>query len=311
MEEATTSSLDALKAYSEGRALKRKGPYEPQIPFYQRAVELDDKFASAWRALGSVYSDIGNPGLGRQSYEKAYQLRERASEREKLYISYSFFREIVGDSDKANEVAALMQKLYPQDAIGFFSFSTECQQTGQYEKALEASREASRLDPDYANAWQAMSSSLVRLNRFDEAADVIRQAWARKLDVWSLHAVFYQASFVRNDVDEMSRQVAWFPGKPDAWKMPEYQARAAAFGGRLRQAQQLWQQASTLAESRKLPSEIAGMQAWEAEINAQFGLSQPAIKQAAQALSFVRSRKVELFCGEQMRLTLVLVRRWR
>ncbi len=295
LEEATTSSLDALKAYSEGSVLKKKGQFEPQIPFYQRAVELDDKFASAWRALGGVYIDIGNPGLGRQYLEKAYQLHERASEREKLVISNTFFREIVGDSDKTNEVAALIQKLYPQDAWGFYWFMVGCWQTGQYEKALEASREASRLDPDFTDAWSGVSSSLIRLNRFDEAADVTRQAWARKLDIWSLHTVLYSASFARNDVDEMSRQVAWFPGKLDAYRMLELQARAAAFGGRLRQAQQLWQQASTLAESRKLPSEIAGMQALEAEFNAQFGLSQPAIKQASQALSFVRNRKVELF----------------
>ncbi len=292
--EMTTSSLDALKAYSEGRERIRKGRLEEQIPFYQRAIELDPRFAVAWLSLGSGHFDIGNPSMGLKFVGQAYQMRDRTSEREKLQIASFYFRENVGDLNKVNELTSLWVNLYPQDALGFYQVGQLALQAGQYEKAMEAYREAIRIDPDYTIAYQTVASVLLRLNRYDEATEVIRQAQARKLDMWSLHGIRYLTAFVRNEANVMSHEVEWFSGKPDAYRIPEYQARAAAFGGRLRQAHDFWQQASALAESRNLPVETPGMQAWEAEIKAHFGFPQPVITQAAQALALLRSRKAEI-----------------
>ncbi len=294
LEEATTTSLDALKAYSEGRALTRKGAQEEAIPFFQRATELDPGFASAWRILGTAYLNSGNPGKGREYLEQAWQLRERSSEREKLFIATGYFWD-VGDLNKMNEQASLWMHLYPQEASGFYQKGSTLFLTGQYEKALEAFREAIRIDPDSTELHRSVATSLLQLDRYDEATAVIKQAQARKLDMWPLHLYSYQIAFVRNDAETMRREVEWFPGKLQAYRMPEYQARAAAFGGRLRQAHDFWQRASALAASRNLPVEMAGMQAWEAEIKAQFGLAQPAVTQASQAVALLRNRNAETF----------------
>jgi serine/threonine protein kinase/tetratricopeptide (TPR) repeat protein len=234
VEQATTPSLEALKAYSMGvRTKKEKGDAEA-IPFYRRAIELDPKFAVAYADLGVCYGNLSQASLAAENIKKAYELRERVSERENLRISAYYYAFATGELEKEAQTYELWVQSYPHDALPHRDLGVNEVVLGQFDKALLEDEEALRLEPDngtnYSNAWAVYMA----LNRMDDAKAILDAAAARKLDNVGLHAERYSLAFLRGDKTEMAQQVAWGAGKPGSEDpMLSAQSDTEAYYGRL------------------------------------------------------------------------------
>src|SRR5208283_3694483 len=210
--QATTSSLEALKAYSLGNKAFYEGPVAA-LPYYQRAIELDPNFAMGYITVGSVYLTLGQIERGREYISKAFQLREHASEREKIEIAADYYEYVTGELDKAAQMFQEEMEIYPREMGAYGDLSLAHAAQGQYEKAAENEREAVRLAPDtdqYVNLalWE------LSLQRFDETRQVIHEAQARKIDDFLLHNALYALAFVGADSAGMAEQQQWYAGKP-------------------------------------------------------------------------------------------------
>jgi serine/threonine protein kinase/tetratricopeptide (TPR) repeat protein len=292
IEQATTMSLEAFKDFAVGVEFRRKGQHALSVPALKRAIERDSEFALAYVRLGTAYRDLRKLALGNQYLERAYQLRDRVSERERLEISATFFRYITGELDKRIEMTSLLTETYPQDIYANHIHGNSLMIAGEYEQAAEAYRAALRLDADYSLSRTNLALALIGLNRFDEAQKVIEQGIERRPDPSGFHSRLYLIAFLRGDAQSMHRQVEWFAGRPDEYQMREIQARSFAFAGRRREAIESFAQAAMLADAGGLPAEKARILANVANLNAIFGLTRLAKKQAALVLSLLEKEAI-------------------
>jgi eukaryotic-like serine/threonine-protein kinase len=239
--EATTSSLEALKAYSLGERAWRKGQTAP-IPYYQRAIELDPNFALCYRGLGEQYSGLGEMGRASEYYTKAFELREHASEPEKLLIAASYYRSVTGEIDKAAQIHQQQIESYPRTAAGAYdNLGIDYDEEGEYEKAVELRRQSMRLGTDPAVYDQKAGDDLA-LQRFDDARQSIHEAQAKKQDDFSLHTLLYALAFLASDAAAIAEQQQWFAGKPENAGLA-LASDTEAYGGHLGKARELTKQA--------------------------------------------------------------------
>ncbi|HEY8458741.1 MAG TPA: protein kinase, partial [Blastocatellia bacterium] len=298
IEQATTASLQAFKDYTVGVGLWRKGQYAQSVPALKRAIEQDGEFALAYEQLGISYRDLRNLALGNYYLERAYQLRDRVSERERLTISAIYFRHVTGELDKRIETSLLLTQIYPQDPSARHIHGNSLIISGDYEQAAEAYRGALRLDKNHSISLANLALALIGLNRFDEAQEVIEQGLARGLNSSGIHNRLYLIAFLKGDAEAMRRQAAWFAGKREEYQMREIQARSLAFAGRRREASENFAQAAALAEARGLTAEKVRIMANEANMNAVFGFTQLAEKQMRAVLALIEKENIspeELF----------------
>ena len=212
--EATTSSLEALKAYSLGqKAQSEKGAVEA-LPYHQRAIELDPNFATGYSAMGNDYFNLGEVGRARENYTKAYQLRERASEQERLSISGHYYSIATGELDKAAQTYQEETESYPRRAAAYDELGVVFASQGQYEKATDVTKQAVHLAPN-SGFYTNLAVWTFALQRFDEARQVIREAQARKLDNYVLHNALYALAFLGADSAAMAEQQQWYAGKTE------------------------------------------------------------------------------------------------
>jgi tetratricopeptide (TPR) repeat protein len=213
--EATTSSLEALKAYSlGGKALREKGP-SGDSPYAQRAIELDSNFASGYWSLANDYFSMSEPERASDYLTKAFELREHASEREKLRIAADYYTFVTGQLDKAAKLFQEWSENYPRDGNSFNGLGNVYASLGQYEKASDAYRQAIRLAPDSPGTYGSLANSLLALQQFDEARQPIQQAQAQKHDILVLRDALYALAFLKSDSPAMAEQQKWFAGQPD------------------------------------------------------------------------------------------------
>src|SRR5712692_4523183 len=213
LQKATTPSLEALRAYTLGyKATRLKGPVEA-IPFYKRAVELDPNFAWAYHGLGVIYGSLGETGAASEYAKRAFELRDRASEPEKLEISAFYYFSITGDLEQANQIYQLSFQSYPQDSAAHLNLGVNYIVMGQFEKAAAETREALRLSPNDVTSYGNLGNVYLALNRFDEAKATVEQALARNLDSVDLHQDLYALAFLQGDAKAMEQHVAWAAGK--------------------------------------------------------------------------------------------------
>jgi tetratricopeptide (TPR) repeat protein len=212
--EATTSSLEALRAYSQGlRTWNSKGETEA-LPYLKRALELDPNFASAYVSLGTVYQNLERPGLAAESVSKAYELRDRVSERERFYILGHYYADVTGELEKALPVYEQWQQEYPSDPTPRTNSANIYLQFGNFEKGLTQHHDAQRVEPNGVLIYENIALTNIYLNRLDEAAASVRTAFARNLDDVTLHALLYQIAFLRGDNATLERELSWSMGKP-------------------------------------------------------------------------------------------------
>jgi tetratricopeptide (TPR) repeat protein len=232
--EATTSSLDALKAFSMGvRVSREKGPAEG-LSFYKRALELDPNFATAYALLGLSYSNMDQPSRAAENLEKAYQLRDRVSEREKLRISANYYYVVTGELEKEAQTYQLWVQSYPNDSVPHGNLGANYSALGQYDQALPELRLALKLDPNAVVGYQNLFLVDAALGHMDDAKSILDEATERKLDSGNLRLMRYFLAFLQNDSAGMAQHLAWAAGKPgDEDVLLAAQSDTEGFYGRL------------------------------------------------------------------------------
>ncbi len=250
LEQATTPSLEALKAFSSGQKVLFATGDAAAIPFLKRAIELDPNFALAYAWLSLAYNDIGEPSIAAGYTRKAYELRGRTSEPEKYFISARFQKEVTGNIEKAVETCELWAQAYPRSEMPHNFLSGSIYPViGDYEKAAEEGREAVRLKPDNPITYALLMFSYIPVNRLDEAKATYRQTLERKLNNPLFYIVLYQIAFLQNDEVGMAQQVARSAGKPGIEdELLDMEADTAAYFGRLRDARVFSRRAVDSAE---------------------------------------------------------------
>ncbi len=295
--EASTSSLEALQAYSRGRQMVGANDFAGSIPVFQRAIQLDPNFAMAYGLLGTSYANIGEPGLAAQAARKAYELQDRVSEVEKLYLESHYYEMASGDLDKARQTFKVLAQNYPREETAPTNLGVIDVVLGDYDDALKQAQDAFKLNPSGLN-YSNLISSFITLNRVDEAKALALEAQAKKLDSGYLRITIYQIAFLQNDKAAMAQQVAWSVGKTgveDVFLAME--ADTAAYGGQLRKARDLTRQAATSAERVDEKETAASYLAEAALREAIVGDSNLAQEGAAAALRLTNSRDVQFLAA--------------
>ena len=237
--QATTSSLEALKAYSLGvKANSEKGAVA-SLPYHQRAIQLDPYFAMGYWAVGSAYASLAEVGRASEYYTKAYQFREHASERERLVITADYYQGVTGELEKAAQTYQEKIESYPREAAAYGNLGIVYAAQGQYDKAMEITRQVMRLAPEDA-AYANLVNYALALQRFDNARQIIHEAQARNLDDVILHNALYTLAFLGADSTTMAEQQRWFAGKPDFESYGlAFASDTEAFAGHVRKAREL------------------------------------------------------------------------
>ena len=284
IQEATTSSLDAFKSFSLGVEQQLKGKFLEAIPFFKRATEIDPNFALAYARMASIYYNSRQYDLAAEASQKAYELRDRVSERERLYISSGYYDNVTGELEKYLETLDLWKRTYPHDAAPHNNLALKYNELGQFDKALEEARESIRLNPNSASGYSLSAAAFAGLNRFDEAKVIIGQALAQNLETTAMHRTLYRIASVQGDVTTMEQQIEWAKGKPDEYVAQNWQAETAAFLGQLRKAKGFSAQAFDLAAARDLKDVAAQIAVGAALRDALFGDCRLVKEQTAKAL---------------------------
>jgi eukaryotic-like serine/threonine-protein kinase len=283
--EATTSSLDALKAFSLGRKAGAEKGFAAALPYYQHAIELDPSFAIGYRAVGGVYASLGELERAREYFTKAFQLRERASEREKLTITASYYQSVTGELDKAAQTFQEEIENYPREFTTYTTLSLVYAEQGQYEKAAEITRQSARVAPERAEWYGNLVNYTLALQHFDETRQLVEEARTRKLDNPMFHNALYTLASLGDDSTAMAEQQQWFSGKPDYenWGLA-LASDTAAYGGHVGKAQELTKRAVDSAIRADSKEDGAVWQANAALHQAGYGDSKDARQSAEAAL---------------------------
>jgi serine/threonine protein kinase/tetratricopeptide (TPR) repeat protein len=300
LEQATTPSLDALQEFSLGEAAHIKQDDEAAIPHLKRAIELDPNFAMAYATLGVAYGNMTRLGLSREAITKAFDLKERASEREKFYISCHYYDEGTREIDKAIETYEQWKKTYPRDTIPWDNVGLRYEGIGEYEKFLANASEAMRLNPHESYAYQNMASAYERLNRLDEAKAVLDKGRGQNLNPPSAKLTLYDIAFIRHDEAGMQHQVEALKANPYESIIMLYRAQGECSLGRVQNARQDYSQAVSLAQHFDLKELASGIRAGEANCEAELGNLALAKQGAMEALTLsedpdVRTAAAALF----------------
>jgi tetratricopeptide (TPR) repeat protein len=282
--EATTSSLEALQAYSLGvKAVNEKG-YAAALPYHQRAIQLDPNFAMGYRGLGNDYASLGELGRASEYYTKAFQLREHASERERLNISADYYRGGTGELDKAVQTNQEAIESYPRVPGAYGNLGIVYADQGQYEKAVEVTRRAMRLAPDRVSHYGNLANYTLALQRFDETRQIIHDAQARKLDDFVLHDALYALAFLGADSAAMAEQQKWFAGKPEENYELALASDTEAYAGHVGKARELTKRAVESAIKADSKENGAISRAIAAQWEAAYGSAAEARQSASEAL---------------------------
>jgi serine/threonine protein kinase/Tfp pilus assembly protein PilF len=271
LEQATTSSLDALKEFSIGESAHLKQDDAAAIPHLKRATELDPNFATAHATLGVCYSNQFEGKKGEDSIKKAFLLKERASERERFYISAHYYDNVGGETDKAIATYEQWRQTYPRDTTPADNLALAYRAVGQHEKGLAVASEALRLDPKDSYAFEWVASSYLALNRQEEARTVAERAEAQKADSASTHQVLFDLAFLRGDQAGMDREVAWAKGTSAEPLLLWSKAEAAAAVGKLKIAHRTYEEAESSANRNGMKGLSAFLKAAAAIRDASFG----------------------------------------
>jgi len=290
LQEGTTARPEAFKAYSQGIELAVSGRLREAIPFYKHAVEIDPEFAHAYSQLAIMYDVTNRPGLAAEYAKKSYELKDQAGEIEKFRITQTYHRVVTGDVNKSIEALRLQRRTYPREWTGPNDLARAYHLLGQSEQAIAEARESTRLNPNFAGPYTYLAGSLLRLNRFADAKDVLAQALQQNLERTTFHSVLYQIAFINRDTTGMQQQLDWAHGTPEEYVALDWQTGAAAFAGQWRKAQDFSRRAIDLA-ARGDTKEVAARYTTEQALRgAVFGDCRQARVNAAQGLKLARGR---------------------
>jgi serine/threonine protein kinase/tetratricopeptide (TPR) repeat protein len=284
LQQATTPSLEALKSLSLGRRAGNEEGDEAALPYHKRAIELDPNFAMAYNAVGADYSNLGQLQRANENYGKAFQLRDRASERERLAITADFYLNVTGELDKAARTYQEEIESYPRSSVAYGDLGVVFALQGQYQKATEATRQLIRLAPDQVSSYVNLANCALALQRFDEARQIIQEQ-APKLDDFTFHDALYALAFLGADSAAMTEQQQWFASKPEAENYGlSLASDTEAFAGHLAKARELTTRAVDTAIRANSKETGAIFQGNAALREAAYGNPSEARRLAAEAL---------------------------
>ena len=302
LQEVTTSSLEALKAFTQADELREKGDALPPVALYKRAIELDPNFAMAYARMGNQYLTVGQADLARQNFQKAFDLRERASEREKFYITEKYY-DGTGQLEQAIQAMEFYAQTYPSDQTPRVNLSVAYQVLGDFDKALTNSLEAIRLEPDSWYGYVNAAYCYTALGRFDEAKAVINTGLQKTNGGVVLHASLYYVALVQGDKAAQDREEVFIKDSPAfelQWVLSN-QAGLALARGQRQNAREIYDHVGALAKQLGLTENQASAVQIPAWIDLLFGDSgdkNKSLSQATAALAFADSPDVAILSAE-------------
>jgi tetratricopeptide (TPR) repeat protein len=294
IEQATTSSLEALQAYTRGTRARWESNDTEAIPFFRRAIELDPNFAMAYLYLAISHSNIGEPDAAVPFVAKAYALRNRVSERERCSISGIYYAVVTGELDKQIAAWQVCQRAYPRYFAPHLDLGIAYSSMGQYDKAIAATRQALAVEPTNGNCYGNLMESLIRLNQLDEPKAVYQKALEHKVDNVGVHVNRYNVAFLEGDGAEMERQLAWANGRPGVDTLLLWnQSETEAFSGRMAKGRDFTRrslESATRAGQKETAAEVElDLALREAEV----GSPAQARNNSAAALALASTRDVQ------------------
>jgi eukaryotic-like serine/threonine-protein kinase len=293
LEQATTSSLEALQALSLGEKESKQKSASVTVSYFQRAVQLDPDFAYAYHELANQYFNLGEFARSDQYFTKAFELRDHASERERLEITADYYQTVTGEQEKA--VATFQEYIenYPQISIAYFDLGIVYGVLGQYDKAFEVTRQAQRLSPDRVRVYVNLITWAMALQRFDDARQIIHDWQARTQDKVSFYDILYALAFLKSDTAAMAQQLQQLAGQHD-YERYVYAADTEGYGGHLGKARELNRQVVDVAVRTDDKERGAIAQAIAAQREAAYGYPVEGRQGAAEALKLApASRAVQ------------------
>jgi len=292
IESATTPSLEAFRAFTLGNAARRRGNTEEALAFFKHAVELDPNFALAYARLSQTYYNREERSAGAEYARRAFELRDRVSEREKLYIAITYYHTVTGETEKTPGLYDLWRQTFPRDVLAYTGQVWISLDMGlNIDRTIQLAKTAVEIDPDHvpANGWLAMS--YLANNQFDEARTVIERRSARGLEGAQAHALLYWIALAQNDLATANAQLEWARKRPsERSRFSLQEAHATAFSGKLRQARALYQQGSEAAQQFNLSESAATILAENAYTEAELGSQATVLPQVSAALKIARDR---------------------
>jgi tRNA A-37 threonylcarbamoyl transferase component Bud32/tetratricopeptide (TPR) repeat protein len=293
--EATTPSLEALKAYSSAQSVEDSAGLAAGVDVLNRAIEIDPQFALAYARRGLWQNNLGESALSKESAVKAYELRTRVSDREQFFITANYHRQVTGNLEKAQQTLELWAQIYPREITphGLMS-GFVCQSPGKYEKATEEAEKAIAIDPDFPPPYVNLAFSYVYLDRLRDAESTIHRASDRKLEIPTLWVVRYYIAFLNGDKAGMDQEVVRAKGKAGVEDHLAYsEALVAARSGRLELARRMSRHAVDVAQQAGQRERAALYKAGTAVWEAFFGNAPAARRSATAALAISHARDVE------------------
>ena len=292
LSEATTSSLEALKAFTLGDIKHQSSQELEALPYYLRAVELDPTFAMAYARLGTVYSNLAQTNLSEQYRQKAFELRDRASEREKFYIMSHYYAD-AGQLDKGITALEMYKQTYPRDATPFNNLANIYNQLGQFENALPNAQQSVALDPSSLSGYENLAQAYAGLKRLEEAKATLESAFQRGLNTAALHIQYAAIAWGEGDEATMEKQLQMAQGPDKDYNEFAFRAALAGTHGQLRQARELDRKAIQAVEALNLKEAAPLIVAQEAGSYALVENGVEATKIANQALKLSTAIEVE------------------
>ena len=293
LEEASTSSLQALQAYSMGWERNATAGGDAGLPFFKRAVEIDPKFAMGYAALGLFYGSTGESNLATENIRKAYELRDRANDRERFFITAYYDGRGTGNQEKAQQTCEAWAQSYPREVTPHYFLSGFIYPVlGRYERAVEEGRTGIGLAPDAYIGYYLLAYNFVYLDRLGEAEDLLRRTSERKMETPSLSHLRFDVAFLKDDSAGMQREVVAAQGKPgtEDW-ISDRQAFALAYTGHLQEARRWSHRASDLAQQAGYRERAALFETRAALWEAFFGNAPMARRKAKDALALAKNRE--------------------
>jgi tetratricopeptide (TPR) repeat protein len=284
LEEATTSSLEALKMFNLAET-QRVSSEAGAIPFYKKAIELDPNFSFAYARLAQVYFNSGENESAVQYAKQGFERRQRASEKERLYISTRYYQIVTGEMDKAMEAFRLWEQSYPRDSVPYVNLGVAYDFLGQRDQAVQQSQEANRLNPASRYPYENLASDYMALGRYDEAKAIIENGFSHKIDNLPLHWELYQIAFLQGDTSALQRQVQWANGKPDEIFMKSNLAGVEVFSGRRSKSLRMYQEVTEAAQRAGFKGNAAQALLNQASIEMMMGNNAAVASKVKQALA--------------------------
>lgn len=297
LNEATTPSLEALKAFSVGLQKDLANDAEA-VPFFKHAIELDPNFASAYEGLAVCYYNLGESGLARENFAKAFDLRQHVSERENFTIEARYYNYVSGDLEKAIEVYQLWTQAYPRSAFAHEDLGGLYGATGQFQKTIAETLIALGLEPHSGGSYANLILGYSALNRFDDAKSIYEKGVAQGVEDPVMHLNWFGVAFVQGDAAEMDRQLEWSAGRPEGEDLfLSAKSDTEAYFGHLALARKFSGQAvaSAIRSGQKETAALWRMD--EAVREAEFGNSKPAREEAKAALALNRNYDTEILAA--------------